>query len=281
MQTKYLLPFLLPAEATKLILPLYVYPSWQGWWDNIYSAIAANPDLEFQVIVNPSNGPGGSNPGYNSDYISGVTRLNSYPNVHTFGYVYTTYGSRSIADVMLDTSYWANWNTYTAANISINGIFFDESPNWAGQQGANDVSYMAQITSYAQSLFDQEVSSFQLIYNVGQQCNHLEYFDDDMADFVIIYENYAADFNTLILTTNVPDGLAEKCSILLHDFNDNNNPLPAWDVQDWLQEFRNADIGSANILNYGYNQAQSSDKPAAIEIIADILLRLVDKYRSR
>lgn len=185
------------------------------------------------------------------------------------------YGSRSIADVMLDTSYWANWNTYTAANISINGIFFDESPNWAGQQGANDVSYMAQITNYAQSLFDQEVSSFQLIYNVGQQCNHLEYFDENMADFVIIYENYAADFNTFILATNVPDGLAEKCSVLLHDFNNNNHPLPAWDVQDWLQEFRNADIGSGNILNYGYNQAQSSDKPAAIETIANILSRLL------
>lgn len=271
MQTKYLLPFLLPAEATKLLLPLYVYPSWQGWWNNIYATIAANPDLEFQVIVNPSNGPGGSTPGYNSDYISGVTRLNSYPNVHTFGYVYTAYGSRSMADVNQDTSYWANWNAYTAANISINGIFFDESPNWAGQQGANDVSYMAQITNYAQLLFDQEVSSFELIYNVGQQCNHLEYFDDDMADYVIIYENYAADFDSLVLTTNVPHGLAEKCSILLHDFNDNNNPLPAWDVQDWLQGFIDADIGSANILDYGYNQAQSTDQPAAIATVANIL----------
>lgn len=271
MQPKYLLPFLLPAEATKLILPLYVYPSWQGWWNNIYAAIAANPDLEFQVIVNPSNGPGGSTPGYNSDYISGVARLNSYPNVHTYGYVHTTYGSRSIADVNQDTIDWANWNAYTADNISIHGIFFDEVPNWTGQRGANDVFYMSQLTDYAQSLFGQQVSSFEIIYNVGQRCNHLEYFDDDMADYVIIFENYAAEFHSVVLTTNVPDGLAEKSSILLHEFNDDDNPLPASYVQDWLEEFINVNIGSAHILNYGYNQAQSTDPPAALEIVASIL----------
>ncbi|KAJ4389507.1 hypothetical protein N0V93_006977 [Gnomoniopsis smithogilvyi] len=271
MQAKYLLPFLLPAEATKLLLPLYVYPSWQGWWDNIYAAIAANPNLEFQVIVNPSNGPGGSTPGYNSDYISGVTRLNSYPNVHTFGYVYTSYGSRSLADVNQDTSYWANWNTYTAANISINGVFFDETPNWTGNQGDNDVAYMTQATEYAHSLFDSETSAFELIYNVGQQSNHLEYFDDDMADFVIVFENYADQYADTIIQNNVPAGLADKASILLHDFNDGNNPLPSSYVQQWLQDFSNAGIGSAHILDYGYNQAQSTDAPAAISTVANIL----------
>lgn len=271
MRAGYLLPFLLSTEATKLLLPLYVYPSWQGWWNNIYAAIAANPDLEFQVIVNPSNGPGSSDPGYNSDYIKGVSELHTYPNVHTFGYVYTSYGSRSKADVNQDTSYWAGWNTYTAANISINGIFFDETPNWIGQNGANDVSYMAEVTEYAHSLFDSEAYAFELIYNVGQQSNHLEYFDDDMADYVVVFENYAAQFNSLVLQNNVPAGLADKSSILLHDFTTNNNPLPDSDVQQWLQEFSNAGIGSAHILNYGYNEAESSDMPAAIGFVASIL----------
>lgn len=271
MQVKHLLPFVVPAGATNLLLPLYVYPSWQGWWNNIYAAIAANPDLEFQVVVNPNSGPGGSTPGYNSDYISGVTKLNSYPNVHTFGYVHTSYGSRSVADVNQDTSYWANWNTYTAANISIHGIFFDEAPNWTGQQGSNDVAYMTQITEYAHSLFDSQTSNFELIYNVGQQSNHLKYFDDDMADYVVVFENYAAQFSSSALQNNVPAGLAEKSSFLLHDFNDENNPLPASDVQEWLQQFSDASIGSAHILNYGYNQAQSASTPAAIGTVANIL----------
>lgn len=271
MKAAYLLPLVLPAQATKFLLPLYVYPSWQGWWNNIYSAINANPNLEFQVIINPSNGPGGSSAGYNSDYISGVAKLNSYPNVHTFGYVHTSYNNRSTADVNQDTSYWANWNTYTAANISIHGIFFDETPNWTGQQGANDVSYMSNITRYASSLFKPNTSNFQIMYNVGQACNHPEYFDNTMADYIIVFENYASQYSSSALQNNVPAGKAAKASFLLHDYNNSGSSLPASNVQQWLKSWANAGIGSANILDYGYNMAQTTDAPAAIGTVANIL----------
>lgn len=269
MKTVSLLVLLLStstALATKLLLPLYVYPSFEGWWDNVYTAIGNNPDVEFQIIINPSNGPGGSTPGYNSDWISGVAQLNAFPNVHTFGYVYTSYNARAETDVDQDTADWALWNTYGGANISVNGIFFDEAPNWTGGQGAGDVAYMTSITRYAESQFAGQ-SAFQVIYNTGANPVHPEYFV--LADYTVVFENYATAFNSDVLDKNVPSGQADKASILLHDFM--ASKLPDEAVQDWLDQIVAAGIGSANILDYGYDQANSADKPADVESVAGFL----------
>lgn len=287
MRAKYLLSLLLPAvQATKVLLPLYVYPSWQGWWDNVYTAIAANRNVSFQIILNPSNGPGGNTPGYNSDWIAGVARLNAYPNVQTLGYVHTSYNARSTADVQTDIAAWAGWNTYAGANISVHGIFFDEVPNWSGTKGRNDVGYMAGVTAYARSQFSPRVLSSSspsqkavFYYNVGTKSVHAEYFAAGMADYVIVYENYASAYYqaaapaapaaSSVLSANVPAGMANKSSILLHDFALSN--LPAANVQSWLRSFEAAGLGSANILDYGYDQANTADAPADIGSVARIL----------
>lgn len=283
MHPKYFVPLLLPAvQATKVLLPLYVYPSWQGWWNNVYTAIATNPNVTFQVILNPSNGPGGSTPGYNSDWVTGVTKLNSYPNVLTLGYVYTSYSARPTADVQTDVAAWAGWNTYTAgaaggaANISVHGIFFDEVPNWTGPRGRNDVAYMAGVTAHARSQFTQSWSSSSqtvFYYNVGTKTVHAEYFSAGMADSVVVYENYASAYRaggaSSVLSANVPAGMANKSSILLHDFG--SSGLPASNVESWLRSFQDADLGSANILGYGYDQANTADGPADIGSVARIL----------
>lgn len=182
MQAKYLLPFVAVAQATNVLLPLYVYPSWTGNWNYFYNIIAAHPQLDFDIIINPWNGPGGeSGVGFNSDYIKGVAQLNAYHNAHLFGYVHTSYGSRSTDDVNQDTAYWAAWSSYTAEDISVTGIFFDEVPN-NSNNGNQDVEYMTKITDYAYSLFDKLTHEMETIYNVGQKSVHPEYFDDDMAD---------------------------------------------------------------------------------------------------
>ncbi|CAN8095274.1 unnamed protein product [Discula destructiva] len=272
MQAIYLLPLVLSAvQATNLLLPLYVYPSWLGYWDYIYDTIAQNPDLEFDIIINPSNGPGGSSgPGYNSDYVSGVAHLNTYPNVHLFGYVHTSYGGRSRDEVNQDTAYWADWSTYTAADISVAGIFFDEVPN-DRDAGLQDVAYMADITDYAYSLFDKLTPEMETIYNVGQECRHPEYFDNDMADYVIVFENYASEFSSAVLRDNVPVGAERKSSILIHDFINTTHSIPDSMVTQWLQEFSDAGIGSGHILNYSYAEADSKDSPADLGSVARAL----------
>lgn len=292
-------------QATNVLLPLYVYPSWQGWWDNVYAAIAANPTATFQVILNPDSGPGASDgdgnppePGYNSDWVAAVARLNAHPNVQTLGYAHTGYGARDDADVDADVAAWAAWNTAYAGpeNISVHGIFFDEVPNWPGRRGRADVRYMAAREAYAREQFNVSAARpsfsstssssasstsssssspssffFQTIYNVGAQVIHPEYFS--LADSVVVYENYASEYASAgdgVLRDNVPAGLAARSSILLHDFVSDDD-LPAGDVEAWLQSWVDAGLGGANILDYGYDQANTADALADIGSVARIL----------
>lgn len=228
----------------------------------MYTAIEDHPDVDFHIILNPSNGPGGSTPGYNSDWVTSVAKLNAYPNVHTFGYVYTSYNARTVADVKADTVDWAGWNGYSGANISVNGIFFDEVPNWTGSQGAGDVSYMNSVTDFAKSQFG---GNFKVIYNPGVKPVHQEYFD--LADYTVVFENYASAFDgSDVLEENVPSGKEDKASILLHDFI--GGDLPDEKVEEWLGSIADAGFGSANILNYGYDQANSVDAPAGLGTVA-------------
>lgn len=278
MQVKHLLPLFASAvQATNLLLPLYVYPSYLGTWNYIYKVIADHPDLDFDIIINPSDGPGGERGvGYNSDYIQGVAQLNAYHNVHLFGYVHTSYGSRSIDDVNQDTAYWADWSSYTAEDISVEGIFFDEVPN-NDDQGNQDVEYMTEVTDYAYSLFDKLTHEMQTIYNVGMKSVHPEYFDDEMADYVIVFENYAYKYSPDVLRNNVPTGAEAKSSILLHGFFDPACPtLPDSTVKEWLRDFNKAGLGSANILDRGYEYVDDKSQvaqalPADLASVAEVL----------
>ncbi|CAN8102717.1 unnamed protein product [Discula destructiva] len=258
-------------QATRVLVPLYLDPSQNvkianTAWYNIYTAVSQNPNTQFQIIINPNNGPGNSKAGYNSDYIAGVAKLNAYPNVHTFGYVHTLYGARSTASVSTDIARWANWNTYTAKDISIKGIFFDEVPNRT-QKGNTDVAYMGTLQSYAKQQFNK-TSSFQTIYNVGYLSAHPEYFTN-MADFVCVFEDVASEFSTIIAASRVPTGKAAQSCMLLIDYVASGQPIS--NVQSWLQYIVAAGIGSANILDYGYDQANTADAPADLGTVAKLL----------
>ncbi|KAL2839042.1 Spherulation-specific family 4 [Aspergillus pseudodeflectus] len=102
--------------ATGVILPLYTWPS-EGAWDPVYDALAAYPEVDFYVIVNPSSGPGDSSPPA-SEYITGVTTLNSYANAHTVGYVRTNWADRDINDVKQDIDVYSQWATYSGSSSS-------------------------------------------------------------------------------------------------------------------------------------------------------------------
>ncbi|KAJ4409492.1 hypothetical protein N0V82_009453 [Gnomoniopsis sp. IMI 355080] len=268
--------FLATVHATSLLIPLYVDPS-QGVadgsmtaWNTIEAAVANNPSTQFQIIINPDNGPGNSKPGYDSEYIASVAKLNAFSNVHTFGYVYTSYGARATSAVQTDIARWANWNTYTKANIAIKGIFFDEVPNYSSssKKANTDVAYMSTLQAYAKSQFSN-ISTFQTFYNVGDLCAHAEYFGSGMADYVCVFEDDASEFSTAVLSQRVPAGMAARSCVLLHDYM--TSGLPSANVSSFLQDFVSMGVGTANILDYGYDQANAADAPADVGTVAQIL----------
>ncbi|KAL3456235.1 Spherulation-specific family 4 [Aspergillus heterothallicus] len=106
------------ASATGVILPLYTWPS-DSTWEPVYNALAAYPNVDFYVIVNPNSGPGDSSPPA-SDYITGVETLNSYPNAHTLGYVRTNWADRDISEVKADIDIYSQWASYDTSSTSTN-----------------------------------------------------------------------------------------------------------------------------------------------------------------
>lgn len=262
MQSFSLLSLLaVPSFATKLLLPLYQYPAGTTW-NPVFSTIEANPQLEFQIIINVDSGPGGPEP--DSDFVTGTAKLNSYNNVVTLGYVHVLYGAASQAEVSQNVTDWAAWNSYTGANVSVDGIFFDETPNSEGSAGDNDVSFMQLAVSAATSAFGTHAHT--IMFNPGSTVEHSEYYD--LADYVVIFEEEAASYSASILTTNIPAGKANQSSILIPQFASTGT---AAEAQSWLQAMVEAGVGSAHILDYDYIQATSSDAPAAIGSVASVL----------
>ncbi|KAF2268664.1 hypothetical protein CC78DRAFT_529675 [Lojkania enalia] len=116
-------------SKSSILLPLYIYPD-SGAWDPLHSAICANPNLNFIIIVNPNSGPGSPPWWPNADYIREIPRLNAQPNACTVGYVRTTYCRRPIQEVLRDIATYADWSKDFSINgLGVNGIFFDETPN--------------------------------------------------------------------------------------------------------------------------------------------------------
>lgn len=254
----FFLAFAASTLATKLLLPLYQYPEGTTW-DPVYAAIEANPNVEFQIIINVDSGPGASTP--DSNFVTGTSKLNSYSNVQTLGYVHCSYGADE-EGVAENVTQWAAWNTYSEANVSIHGIFFDETPNTAS--GTNDVSFVQAVVEAASTAFGS--NKFTSMLNPGATVEHDEFWT--LADYIVIFEDEASAYSASVLTSNIPSGKASQSSILIYDFASIGSASLA---DTWLGAMIQADVGSAHILNYDYIDATTSETPASIGSIAVVL----------
>ncbi|HXQ93322.1 MAG TPA: spherulation-specific family 4 protein [Nitrososphaerales archaeon] len=119
---------------TGVIVPLYNYPGQE--WNQIVQAKQTYPSVPVIAIVNPSNGPGGSQ---DPNFVSGIQLLRS-AGITVMGYVPTGYGSVSTS--VIDQEIYRYTQMY-----QLNGIFFDQMANVPGFE-----SYYAGLTAYAKSM---------------------------------------------------------------------------------------------------------------------------------
>jgi hypothetical protein len=202
------IPCILAAYVT---FPIYIGPS-PSAWAPLYSAIASNPQLLFQLIINPNSGPGsGQYP--SSAYITAISKLRTHSNVQLIGYVYISYCSRSITAVESDVRTYAGWSTYTGANIHLDGIFFDEAPE---SYTAFDFSYLTNATTYARAA----ISGGHLSLNPGILCDS-RYFA--LVDTVNVFEDRYSAFNTQTTLNSSPTAERSKSTVILYSFNGNKN----------------------------------------------------------
>jgi hypothetical protein len=197
-------------------LPLYIYPS-ANLWQPLYTALDNNPHVTFDIIINPHNGPGGSPP--DSDYIANISMLNSYNNVNTLGYVHTSYGDRSLSDISSDIDTYQSWSTYTNANISLNGIFVDETP-----ASLDFLNYMTTIHDKVKST----MTTGNLVWtNPGVPVDSSFY---NIADMINAYEN-TYDHWTQGGNSSIPQDVRAKSTVMLHSCPSGTDSMTS-DVDD-------------------------------------------------
>ncbi|KPI45888.1 uncharacterized protein AB675_359 [Cyphellophora attinorum] len=145
----------MPSSA--ILVPLYIYPL-LGAWNPLYEVIEANPTTQFQVVINPHNGPGAT-PLPDSNYCREIPKLRSHPNVVVYGYVNVVWATRDLDEVCKDVEIYAAWPQHwhhhhhdqmnlqtqhdtkqapqhqdqnVSVPIGIDGVFVDETPIDAG-----------------------------------------------------------------------------------------------------------------------------------------------------
>ncbi|SRR5579885_315277 len=159
------------ADPTGVMVPLYTYPG--QTWDTVIQAKNANPAVPVVAIINPSNGPGS----YDPNYASGITSLKQ-AGIIVLGYVFTGYGSRDAGSIESDINSYKNW-------YGVNGIFFDEMSNVAGQEG-----YYKNLSEYAKSQG--------LAMTVGNPGADTAASYIGTMDNIIIYENWGLPTSTYL-----------------------------------------------------------------------------------
>ncbi|OQV26178.1 hypothetical protein BV898_00298 [Hypsibius exemplaris] len=171
--------------ALKVIVPLYVYPnpdrtSKDGrQWAAVKEAIDRYPTVQFQVIINPSNGERDITNPTDQHWIDAIDDMNRRPNVRTFGYVYTGFGTRHPLLVKANMATYANYSQFNNKNISVHGIFFDEvaaTPEFA--------AYYQDLTNAARGIFHRV--DVQRILNPGVIPRALELYRS--CEYLIAFE---------------------------------------------------------------------------------------------
>lgn len=191
-----------------ILLPLYIYPS-IGAWNFLTQSIAANPSLQFNVIVNPDSGPGNT-PLPDSSYIAGITSLKKHTNVKLLGYVHTSYAARPLAEIERNISIYAGWKNYKASDIRVSGIFFDEVSSTSSK---TVLSYMSTLSAFTKKTLGTDRGC--VAFNPGVQVDKAFY---NYADMIVVWEDAfsAAGLTAAIAAT--PKALRKKSSFIIHDF---------------------------------------------------------------
>jgi hypothetical protein len=150
------------------IIPLYSYPvgTYEQEWQRLYNLTTVN---DVFVIVNPDNGPGEQS---DPNFSNAIIRLKS-KGFKVIGYVYTSYGSRSLEDVKNDMDKWLNFY----GSERIDGFFIDEV--------AENYDYYIEVFQHARN------RNKLVILNPGTNI-HARFFT--IADKIVVFESPLKEF---------------------------------------------------------------------------------------
>lgn len=171
-------------------------------------SIQAQPRVDFVVIINPSSGPGNTTTP-SDEYTQQVVQLNGVKSVKTVGYVRTNYTNRPINDVLADVRTYAGWSSANA-NLSMHGIFLDESPH---QYTDSAASYMRTVTSAIKSSTGIQGQKL-VIRNPGTIPDPR--FNDTNTDVVVFFESDYTSYQNQVSSLQAQPDTRSKYSIMVN-----------------------------------------------------------------
>lgn len=160
------------AQALEIVVPAYFYPGQNSPWARM---TAAADDVPITAIMNPGNGPGGSK---DNNYVSAVNAFRAAGG-RVIGYVYSSYGSRPLAQVTADIDRYAQW-------YAIDGIFVDEMANTGPAERLN---YYRSIYNHVKGLNPR----WEVMGNPGTHTIE-QYLTWPTADRLMVFENVGAAY---------------------------------------------------------------------------------------
>ncbi len=154
-----------PVRAQTMAVPAYFYPG--AYWTQMEQAGAP---LRL-AVMNPANGPGAAaDPNY-----AAAVRAAQAAGITVVGYVYTSYGARSLSAVESDVSAYYRW-------YGVNGIFFDQAST-----SCSYASYYTTLNAFVKA----EGGVARTILNPGMQTNECYV---SAADILLTFEGSDAQY---------------------------------------------------------------------------------------
>ncbi|KAL8728276.1 MAG: hypothetical protein Q9166_005517 [cf. Caloplaca sp. 2 TL-2023] len=217
------------SSSLNILLPLYLYPGPDASaWSDVFSTISSHPSVQFEVVVNPNSGPGTTSYPTDPNIIAGIAKLNSYPNVHTVGYVLTGHGSRDMATINADVDVYAKWASYEDADIHIGGIYLDEV---SSEATSANYAYYQSVAAHARS----SIPASHVVFNPGYRApQQLFAYCDTMVEF----EDSLANYQSQGILQQIPDGFKGQSAVQIYD-----TPEGA-DVGGLIEEMAQAGLGA-------------------------------------
>lgn len=136
---------------------------------------AAADEVPITAIMNPGNGPGNN---VDSNYVAAVNAFRAAGG-RVIGYVYSSYGSRPLAQVTADIDNYATW-------YGIDGIFVDEMANTGP----------AQRLDYYRNIYNHVKSTDPAWEVMGNPGTHTieQYLTWPTADRFMVHENVGSSY---------------------------------------------------------------------------------------
>ena len=218
-----LLFFAHSAISLSIIFPLYKYPGEKGAaWSDVFAAIEAQPDAQWEMIINPNSGPGAPSVP-DANLLEAITKVKSYANVRTVGYVLTGHGSRDMALVKSDVDVYAKW---ADADIGLGGIYFDEVSS-----EEKEFSYYQELAEYARSSMSS--SARRVVFNPGYRApTELFSYCDTMVEF----EDSLANYQAQGIIEQIPSAFRKQSALQIY-----STPVGA-DVASEMSKMKQAGI---------------------------------------